>query len=225
VAGKTRGAAGKPRQVAIEVSSDRASIEHGNGELELLSSHYEGCRAEIISLMQANERLLNLSILVLGGVYAYGIAQNITQLVALAPVAIAIVMLQGLQRYQLVHHLGGYKKYLEEAINIKIGRKAVFWEELCSALYHKSWYNNCLRILYLFVAILSVAEGTKAFEAMLKAEQTPHPTLWIAVYLVAVGVVALAIFMNFRRYKRAFDLGYLEASRLSPLAAIPPPAP
>jgi hypothetical protein len=223
VAGKIRGA-GKPTQAGAALSTDRVLGGQGSAELELLSSHYEGCRAEIISLMQANERLLNLSILVLGGVYAYGIAQNITQLVALAPVAIAIAMLQGLQRYQLVHHLGGYKKYLEEAINVKLGRKVVFWEELCCVLYHKSWYNNCLRILYLFVAVLSAVEGTRAFRAMLKADQTPRPTLWVALYLLAVAVVALAIFMNFRRYRRSFDLGYSEATRLSPLAADPPPA-
>ena len=48
------------------------------------------CRLEIIELMQSNERLLNIAILILGAVMAYGISVKAYEIVALGPLPRAL---------------------------------------------------------------------------------------------------------------------------------------
>lgn len=203
---KTAVAAAKPVPPEQRPSPDQ--------QLDSLMSHYEGCRLEIIELMQSNERLLNIAILILGAVMAYGISVKAYEIVALGPFAMSIVIFQGIQRYELVHQLGGYRKYLEAKMQELTGDKPAFWEELVVQLFHHSWTNYPLRALIILAFLLLCAVGVDAVTRLTAPLETAYRYLAVGGYVGLLVGVSVAVGINFRHYKASFVKAYDLACKL-----------
>ncbi|MBT0959540.1 hypothetical protein [Denitromonas iodatirespirans] len=197
---KTDVGAGKPAPTEERPSPDQ--------QLDSLMSHYEGCRLEIIELMQSNERLLNIAILILGAVMTYGISVDAHKIVALGPFALSIVVFQGIQRYELVYQLGGYRKYLEEKMQDLTGDKPAFWEDLVAQLFHRSWTHYPLRALIVLAFLLLCAVGVDAVTRLAAPLETIYRYLAVGSYTGLLVGVSIAVGINFRHYKASFAKAY-----------------
>lgn len=170
-------------------------------ELTLLYKECETTGNKIMSLIVSGDRYLSMGFAVIVAGMAYGIKEDQKDILLILPYAILTVMFYSLQIVKESMALGGYKCFLEEQINFKLGKNMVLWECAIARRRHTTdapIFINVIYIVFLIVTIInSLAIAWKCYT---------NATFWLLV--VGYSILIPGLIIEVRRLNKAFDNTY-----------------
>ncbi|MDA2920747.1 hypothetical protein MYX76_14870 [Desulfobacterota bacterium AH_259_B03_O07] len=120
-------------------------------ERKVLLKEYEKVSQEIILYISTSDKVIGIGILILGFGFAYGIKENLEEILLMIPIAVFGVYFYALYLLTCLFSLAGYRKSLEEKINSLVGNKILLWD---SEIWHKYLYGFTVIILNIILCIL-----------------------------------------------------------------------
>lgn len=177
-------------------------------QVEILVKEYERASADIRSIEANNDKIVGFGLTLVGAGFTYGVIQSLVEVFFFLPVASIGVILYTTLQYHNILWIGGYKRAIEDKVNLIIGSDVMIWERVVSrhrtrvhvvnlsmtALYGTTIFAITWYSLY---RIFSSHYGVLAWEYM-----------WILLaFLILMG---LAI----KEMSTAFDRSYRAAREL-----------
>jgi hypothetical protein len=122
--------------------------------IDVLLKEYDRVCNEIRSIESSNEKAVGFGLTIVGAGFAYGIQQNALEIFYFLPVALVMVVCYAILHQSYVFWFGGYKRALEEKLNLLIGDRVLAWERIVAE--HRGHRNliNCT-ILFLYGTIFA----------------------------------------------------------------------
>lgn len=192
----------------MEVGKHPVYIYNNDPVLTALLSQYEGARSEIIALMGQNERIMQIGVVIAGGAFSFGILEGIEYLLMFIPFGVITLCLVALSRYELVHALGGYKRYLEEQINRRLGEKIAAWEQICHDNVHHSFSDFLIKII---IGLFLVGSSGVSILVAHNVLMSISIVVFVSYVLVLSGF-SLGLIVSFVKFRKMFDRMYSTSS-------------
>lgn len=188
----------------IWVMSEKVAQDFGG---QILLQEYLRLCAEIRSIESSNEKIIGLGFTLIGLAATAGIAQEVAPLFFVLPVAMIGILAYAAVSYLCIFSMGGYKRHLENLLNVRAKERLLLWEQLVPERERLNWNGRLLWLIYFLVAasifVVSVLQ--------LSAEYGP----WVG-RVMAIGIVALLIIFlwGVRQMLKAFERAYARAKQL-----------
>lgn len=177
-------------------------------KINLLIKECDSVGQGIRTLFLSSEKLIALEFTIIAAGLTIGIKEKINEILLFLPIAAFGVLLYGIHIYTELLSLGGYKRYLEEKINITLGENVLLWESLITKTRHFDFVTNILWIIYTFFLVLIILIGlSTALQYYTKG------TFWAMVIVVLFFTVSLII--SLYRMTKIFDKTYQIAKKQS----------
>lgn len=174
---------------------------------DVLLQEYLRLCAEIRSIEAANERIIALALTLISAGAAIGLAQNVSHLFFVLPVAfIGVVAFAG-SAYMSIFSLAGYKWHLEELINADVAERVLQWEQLVPHREKRNLLGKLLLFIYFTVGV-----GVCSVSLLRIGEE--FGTAPARAMLALVTALGMALFVGFRRMATALEDAYVESKRL-----------
>lgn len=191
---------------------------HGNrrekpaNKLEVLLKEKESATQEIIFKLGTSEKMLSVGVAAIAAGLSYGIKEKINLVVMLMPILLFGLSLFWLDKYYGMLILGGYKKAIEDEINLCLGERVVFWEEMAHSNMHSSITN--ISFFAFFCVFLVIVVGSALYYLWNSIEY------WLFMLSATLVWIALFIF-SVRKVLGAHDLSYKNSTMLRKRGLVP----
>ncbi len=116
--------------------------------LNVLTKECGRVGSAISELDQSSQRIFPIAAAVLSLVGSYGIKEEISEVVMALPYLLMTVSFYSVHTYTEVVTLGGYRRHLEEQINLQLGTALLNWESTLAPRRHWSIAQLFLYVLY-----------------------------------------------------------------------------
>jgi hypothetical protein len=130
-------------------------------KVEVLIKECEIVGKRLSDLVLMSEKIVALGFTIIAVGMSLGIKEKIYEILLVMPVAAFGVLSYGILVGSEIMSLGGYKRYLEEKINITFRENILLWESFIAKQRHRSFEVNFLNIIYalflLFVIGISLS--------------------------------------------------------------------
>jgi hypothetical protein len=107
----------------------------------LMSEHKRICD-DIRLIEAASDKILGFGLTILGIGLTYGIEKQMTEFVIFLPIALLGVFTYAARRADMVFWLGGYKRAIEEKLNMQVGTTVLHWERLMTVRRRRLNYGE-----------------------------------------------------------------------------------
>ncbi len=133
--------------MASEVQSKQTSV---------LLAEYERVYTEIMDMQRKSETLFGFGLTGIGASLIYGIKGEVPGIFAIATIFALVLILYIAVCYCVIMSLGGYKQYLEEAINQHTNSGWLVWEgHITKPILQDPWPMKVLWMIMLLLPILT----------------------------------------------------------------------
>ncbi len=176
-------------------------MEEQIDELSILYKECESTGNKIMSLIVSSDRYLSMGFAVIVAAMAYGMKEDQKDILLILPYAILTVMFYSVHIITETMALGGYRCFLEEQINLKLGKNIVIWESGIARRRHTTdapIFINVIYTVFLFLTIInSLVIAWKFYE---------KATFWLLLlgHLILLGGLTFEVL----RLTKAFDNTY-----------------
>ena len=174
-------------------------------QFDILKSEYDEISKRIYEIMLHQERLLNYSLLLFGAIITYGVTSKITVLNIFYPLGVFIVYFYTMYYITQIHALGGYRKFIEEKLNILSDKleyesqKNIFiWEKYSRNRLQLDINNGSQVIIYLLILCILIYS---AFSAAL------NNRLYMMICYLYI-LLFIILFISFFRAANAYNKTY-----------------
>lgn len=123
---------------------------------DVLFREYESVGQVIYTLFLTSEKIIALGFTVIAAGLTYGLKEEINEILLFLPVAVFGVLFYGVHLFTELMSLGGYKRHLEEKINVSVGENVVLWQLFIAKGRHKAFGKIFLYIIYLIFLGLTI---------------------------------------------------------------------
>ena len=125
-------------------------------KINLLIKECDTIGQGIRTLILAGERVVALGFAVIAAGLTFGIKEKIDEILLFLPFAVFGVLLYGIHIFTEVMSLGGYKRNLEEKINVILGENLLLWELFLAKERHGAFGKTILNLVYAFFLVLTI---------------------------------------------------------------------
>ncbi len=193
-------------------TNDKKRREESSKKLDVLLKEKESATQEIIFKLGTSEKMLSVGVAAIAAGLSYGIKEKISLVVLLMPILLFGLSLFWLDKYYGMLILGGYKKSIEDEINLCIGERVVFWEEMAHTNMHSSITNVSFFIFFcVFLGMVVVS-----------ALYYLWSSIEYRLFMSAATLVWLVMFISsLRKVFGAHDLSYNNSTMLRRMGLIP----
>jgi len=177
-------------------------------KIDLLFKECDSVGQGIRNLSLLAEKISALGFAVIAAGLAYGIKENINEILLFLPFAFFGVMLYGIHILTEGMSLGCYKRHLEEKINITFGEHLLLWELFIAKERHGAFARFFLCIVYLFFLVCT------GFISMKTALQNYTKSTFVFI-LIGILFSIVVLIISYCKMNRAFDRIYQIAKKQS----------
>lgn len=177
-------------------------------KLDVLLSEYHEISKRIHEIMLHQERLLNYSILIIGAVVIYGFTKELDALSVFFPLGIFAVYFYSLYYINQIHALGGYKKFLEEELNLIIekiddadSKKIFLWEKYARKYFHLDINNAAQALIYIIVLGIFVSLAFISAQGLFQIIMCCFYVLLIILLIISISKSATKFNKTYNYYK------------------------
>ncbi len=169
---------------------------------DVLLHEYERMCEEIRTVESNNEKVIAFGLSIITAAFTIGVAQHVVQIFLIIPLALVGVFLYATLLYTYVFSMGGYKAYLEDRLNERLGERVLLWERLVQIRQAKNPIRPALVAIYLLIGIILGAVS----EAFVEVHYGLYAMLAVAlVTLALLYVLLVSIARMWRIYKIVYD--------------------
>lgn len=177
-------------------------------KINMMAKECDSIGQAVRNFILGEERIIALGLTIMGAALAYGLKEKINEILLILPIAVFGVMIYGSRLFHELMSMAGYKKYLEEKINNKVGENILFWELFISKEMHGSFPNKVLYIIYvIFLALtvyISLGTASKYYSKNI---------FWGMV--IVISFLTIGLIISFIKMNRAFEKIYTLSKRES----------
>jgi hypothetical protein len=187
----------------IEASKDVPS--QAEFRQKALLTAYECAHSEIIAMQKKADAVVTIGLALSTAALTFGVNQEIKDIFLFVPFAAFSLLLYMIFMYTIVLSLGGYKKYLEERINIEIGSSILSWEREVGSRIHNSigaW------ILWCFLGVVPIIVTYYSIKQVLQVESGET----VVVVVILLSLLSFGTAAALLRLALAFDSAYQVAT-------------
>lgn len=125
-------------------------------KIDLLIKEYESIGQGIRTLFITNEKIIGLGFTIIATGLTFGIKEEINEILLFLPVAIFGMMLYGVHIFTELMSMSGYRRCLEEKINVLLEDNILHWESSVVQKKHRTFGNYLLYIVYFLFLVLAI---------------------------------------------------------------------
>jgi len=186
-------------------------------EIEILVKECDSVGQEIRTLFRTSEKIIALGIGIIAAGLTLGLTEGINEILLFLPVAVLGVFFYAVLINTELMSLGGYKRYLEERINIIFRENILLWESFIAKGKRRLLIWRLLHFIYLLFFGLTI------FISLHTAWQHyGRKVFWGIVILLSVLFIGLIL--SFIEKEKTFDKTYQMArKRLNQVIAVGTP--
>lgn len=174
---------------------------HTEQRQDALRSELQHTREQIATFLRSGDQILTLLVtIVLGSIVALS-ASFSAPVAVVVPLGLLIPGLYAIRLNALIQHLGGYRKALEEQLNLNLSPPAYIWESTVAPLIKHPKKANAHGILAaVWLGAVALASASVIHE--------DWSAWWVAPVVAAYSLVALALAAGVRQGDDLFDDTY-----------------
>ena len=131
-------------------------------DIQTLLKEYERVSTDIRAIETMNDKVVGFGLTIGGAAFAYGIQQNIAEVFFVVPVALIGVFFYATLQYYNMYWLGGYKRAVEDRINVLSRQVVLGWEALVETRRKRVNIINA-SLVSIYLALLVAATGYSLF--------------------------------------------------------------
>jgi len=172
---------------------------------KILSNEYDRMCVEIRAIESNNEKAIAFGLSLITATFAVGIAQHVHIFFFVIPIALVGVFFYAALMYSYVFSMGGYKAYLEDRINEKVGKNLLLWERLVKMRQKRNIIRPALIGIYLFIGFM--LGGVSEFDI-----STNYGFRWAIAEACCVVILLCILLVALRRMWKMHDWVYEQAT-------------
>lgn len=166
-------------------------MEESDPCLSVLLADYDRTSADIRTLENGNFQHIGLALTFISGAAVFG-KDHVNEVFYFIPVALVAIVAYILNSYTGLYSLGGYRRYLSEAINQRVGLEVISWENIVVER-EKPGSNTSFLVFVMFAALFILGLLIVSFVKI--SEQRYLNGIGVSIYgaVCLSGVVLLGI--------------------------------
>ena len=171
-------------------------------KIEVLAKQCETIDMKITSYNLAGLHALGIVMTAIGGLFAWGIENENNYILIVLPVPYYVVLFYWVNLNTWVLAYGGYKRFLEEAVNYFADELLFMWESNIVRKRHINFSSIVLHLLVLFVLLFLVTVS------IYYVGMSCGVWLSIAVNLIHIGFLSCIIvsyYFLYREFQRTYE--------------------
>lgn len=179
-----------------------------NKILSVLLSEYQRTCGEIKSIESNNEKIVGFGLTIISAAFVSGLSQDISEVHFIIPPAVVGVLLYGMMTYCNVFSLAGYKRYLEDEINLIMERNILVWEQL--VIEREKWNASRIGLMIVYFSVTAALISVSIIALV-----DHYGWYWAGAMIAFVVVLFVFLFLGATRLGVINENTYIRAKILS----------
>lgn len=183
---------------------DKAKEPDSTFRNEALITEYKRICDDIRSFETQSDKILNLGVGVVSLSALVGVHYAVALIFFMIPVATSVVVLYTILTYCHIQSMGGYKRYIEDQINVIVTDKLLVWEAVVTEREKHNLVRNFLLTTYA-IAVVGLMGASVYY---VNKEYGRYPMYAI---LALIALFFVAIYISVRKLTKINDQTYANA--------------
>jgi len=173
-----------------------------NANIQTLLKEYERASVDIRAIETMNDKVIGFGLTIIGAGFTFGIQHSILPVFFFLPLAFIGVFFYATLQYYNMFWLGGYKRALEERINLLSNYNVLCWEALVETRKERVNIINT-SLVSIYFSLLFAATAYSLFQVFLNLSFMAG-YLCTAIVLLFVVLLAFSIRQMFGASARSY---------------------
>ena len=174
-----------------------------NEEMSTLIGEHNRVCSEIRSIESANDKILNIGVSLITLGLLYGINSHIEGVYFLMPPAILSLFIYAILQYYFIAWFGGYKRNIEEMVNLRFKKNILTWEHVRQA---RTQMDRVFVAAFLMYSLIMVAIIAVCLHHIFESYSRGVAWIYAGDILAMILLIPLLIRSVGRAHTRSYDI-------------------